>query len=126
MKQPLDRSSPKKVIGDAVESRVASHLAKQGFQIQYRNFRCRLGEIDLIGIHENQLIFVEVRSKSRQDYGTAAESVNFRKQKKLIRTAQFFLACHPHFANAACRFDVVAVTLEKSDPEIEWIKNAFY
>lgn len=116
----------KKIIGDAIEARVADYLGTQGFDVKYRNFRCRSGEIDLIGMDENQLVFVEVRSKSRQDYGTAAESVNGRKQTKLIRTAQFFLVRYPEYSEMSCRFDVVAVTLGKPDPEIEWIKNAFY
>ncbi len=116
----------KKILGEAAETLVAHYLQQQGFQLIDRNFRCRLGEIDLIGTHQNQLLFVEVRFKSREDYGTPASSVNGRKQKKIIRTAQFFLQHYPAFANYACRFDVIAVTLQSGEPAIEWIENAFY
>lgn len=124
--------SPTKTLqGRAVESHVAEYLEKQGFQLLHRNFRSRLGEIDLIGMHQNQLLFVEVRFRQNKRYGTAAESVDFRKQQKLIKAARFFLLTHPKMANCACRFDVVAVTLgrdtDPGDPalEIDWIKNAF-
>lgn len=130
----LNKASPsptKMFQGQAVESRVAEYLEKQGFRLLHRNFRCRLGEIDLIGIHQNQLLFVEVRYRRNTSYGSAAASVDFRKQQKLIKAARFFLLTHPKMANTACRFDVVAVTLgtetDKPDPafEIDWIQNAF-
>jgi putative endonuclease len=115
-------------MGHEIESQVSAYLQKQGFQLLHRNFRCRLGEIDLIGLHQNQLLFVEVRFRRNATYGSAAASVDFRKQQKLIKTARFFLLRYPNMANCACRFDVVAVTLsDKADHqlEIDWIQNAF-
>lgn len=125
--------------GQEIESQVSTYLQKQGFQLLFRNFRCRLGEIDLIGLHQNQLLFVEVRFRRSTDYGGAAASVTFGKQQKLIKAARFFLLTHPKMANCACRFDVVAVTLRNQrvqenkanhhdsalDLEIDWIQNAF-
>lgn len=118
------QSLTKTHLGHAIESHVSLYLEKQGFRLLHRNFRCKLGEIDLIGLHQNQLLFVEVRYRRNQRYGSAAASVDFRKQQKLIKTARFFLLTHPKMANYACRFDVVAVTL-KETYEIDWIQNAF-
>ncbi len=115
-----------KVIGQEIESFAADYLQKQGLLLLHRNFRCRLGEIDLIGIHQKELLFIEVRFRRNLYHGGAAASADFYKQQKLIKTAQFFLKSHPKFTNATCRFDVIAVTLKADQLSIEWIKNAFY
>lgn len=111
--------------GHQVEELATQYLVEQGVKILYRNFRSRLGEIDLIGLAKNQLIFIEVRFRRNADYGSAADSVNYKKQQKLIRTAQYFLLIHSQYANLACRFDVIAVTLVNNEPSLEWIQNAF-
>ena len=129
---PIKRTT---TTGQEIESHVSAYLQKQGFRLLYRNFRCRLGEIDLIGLHQDQLLFVEVRFRRNAHYGSAAASVDFRKQQKLIKTARFFLLTHPNMANYACRFDVIAVTLRhpgkqqakhpEPELEIDWIQSAF-
>lgn len=125
----LNKASPSRInIGQDVESRVLAYLQKQKFRLVFRNFRCRLGEIDLIGLHQNQLLFIEVRFRRNNAFGGAAASVDFRKQQKLIKTARFFLLRHPEMANYACRFDVIAVTLSNETDhalDIDWIQNAF-
>ncbi len=124
----LNKASPSQNKGKNIESQVWTYLQQQGFQLLHRNFRCRLGEIDLIGLHQNQLLFIEVRFRRNAVYGGAAASVDFRKQRKLLKTAQFFFLRYPKLANYACRFDVVAVTLKNSANaklEIDWIQNAF-
>jgi putative endonuclease len=113
------------VKGHEIEKLAAEYLVDQGIKLLQRNFRSRLGEIDLIGVDQNQLIFVEVRFRRYSDYGSAADSVNYKKQQKLIRTARYFLHIHPQYANLACRFDVIAVTLVNNEPNLEWIQNAF-
>jgi len=124
---PLEISNlTRKNRGKAVEDFVACFLEKQGFQWLSKNFRSRFGEIDLIGIHQNQLVFLEVRFRTSIAYGGAAASVTKSKQRKLIQTARFFLLQAPQFANKACRFDVAAVTLNGEDYAIEWIQHAFY
>jgi putative endonuclease len=112
--------------GHEIEQLAADYLQKNGLQLLYRNFRCRLGEIDLIGLHQQSLVFVEVRFRRNNDYGGALASITYHKQRKLIRTSQFFLMTRHGFVNHACRFDVIAVTLKASEPEFEWIQNAFY
>lgn len=123
----LKMGSPQQIKGQGIEQQVSLYLQKHGFSVIDTNFRCRLGEIDLIGQHQQDLVFVEVRFRRNALYGSAAESVDFRKQQKLIRTAQFFLAGQPALRNCACRFDVVAVTMKIQSPDldIEWIQNAF-
>ena len=116
----------KKNRGEAVERFVAIFLENHTVRLIDKNFRSRFGEIDLIGIHQNQVVFLEVRFRKSGAYGSAAASVTARKQRKLIQTARFFLCKTPWLANKACRFDVVAVTLSNGEYEIEWFQHAFY
>lgn len=93
-------------------------------QLITRNFRCRLGEIDLIMQHENELVFVEVRYRQSNDFGGAKGSIDRRKQQKIARTASYYLLQHSLFDDTACRFDVMIVNSVKSK-RIEWIQDAF-
>jgi len=95
-------------------------LQQHGLKLIARNYRCRFGEIDLLLQENETLVFVEVRMRSNADFGGAAASIDARKQAKLIRTAQHYLATLAHIP--PCRFD--AVLLSSSD-NIEWVKNAF-
>jgi putative endonuclease len=78
-----------------------------------------MGEIDLIMTDENCLIFVEVRLRTNPNYGSGAESVTLTKQRKIIRTTQFYLLNHA-IGNRDCRFDVISI-----DDKIDWIQGAF-
>lgn len=122
------KTPTRRTLGFEIEGLVADYLQKQKILLLHRNFQCRLGEIDLIGLHNQCLIFVEVRYRSNPNspFGTAAESVTYTKQQKLKRTALFFLRGHSKWKDHACRFDVIAVTLNQSVPVIDWIQNAFY
>lgn len=122
----LNKASPKQIKGQEIESLVCQYLQDQGLQLLIRNFRCRLGEMDWIGLDKDQLMFLEIRFRRNTSFGGGAASVDFRKQQKLIKTAKFFLRTHPNFTKHSCRFDVVAVTLKDNTPQIEWIPNAFY
>jgi len=91
-----------------------------------RNFRCRLGEIDLIMNDEDCLVFIEVRYRGSKSFSRAGLTVDIHKQRKLIRTAALFLAKRSQYANNVVRFDVVAIDADDSgDESIEWIKDAF-
>ena len=74
-----------------------------------------------------QLVFVEVRFRSTNDFGSALESVNRRKQRKLKRAAANFLCKYPRYNRYRCRFDVVAISPKEdiSSQRVDWIKNAF-
>jgi putative endonuclease len=95
-------------------------LQQHGLKLITRNYRCRFGEIDLLLQEGETLVFVEVRMRSSTDFGGPAASIDARKQAKLIRAAQHYLAALAHIP--PCRFD--AVLLSSSD-HIEWVKNAF-
>lgn len=114
-------------IGDKVESLAQQWLDQQGLKLVTRNYRCRGGEIDLVMMDAEQLVFVEVRYRKDNGYATAAASVDWRKQKKLIHAARFFLMEHPDYQNRSCRFDVLATESHSGHygPQWSWIKNAF-
>lgn len=107
--------------GLAAEKIAATFLTQQGLKLVTSNFHCRYGEIDLIMQEGPTLVFVEVRLRTNQTFGTAAASITPKKQQKLIHTAQFYL--QQHALNLPCRFD--AVLLSKADmAQIEWVRNA--
>lgn len=116
-----------KALGDNYEQLAADWLERQGWQLLARNFRCKLGEIDLIALHDDSLVFVEVRARRNPRYASAAASVDRRKQHRIRLTAQFFLQRNRQWANFPCRFDVVAIEPRQSPSEttVQWIRAAF-
>lgn len=111
--------------GDKVELFAENHLKKQGIKLIERNFSSRYGEIDLIMLDGLTLVFVEVRFRANTSFGSGAETVDFRKQQKIIKTAQLYLQSNKKMQQRDCRFDVVSVTLASNEPIIEWHQNAF-
>ncbi|MGD2136847.1 MAG: YraN family protein [Gammaproteobacteria bacterium] len=109
--------------GRDAETRALHFLQARGLRCVTRNYRCRRGEIDLVMQDADSLVFVEVRYRRQSRFGSAAESVDRRKQSKLVTCAQHYLQGSPETARQACRFDVVSV----SGPgfAVEWIRNAF-
>jgi putative endonuclease len=108
--------------GALAEARAEAFLVAQGLVKHAKNYRCKLGEIDLIMQHEDTLVFIEVRLRSHSSFANAAESVTIRKQQKIINTAQYYLQEHNLTDKAHCRFDVIAFS---HNDQPEWIKNAF-
>ena len=91
-----------------------------------RNFRCRLGEIDLVMQDGDCLVFVEVRYRSSARFTHAALTVDRHKQRRIIRTAALFLAGRSRFARNTVRFDVIAIHGDDRDEgSVEWIRDAF-
>jgi putative endonuclease len=91
-----------------------------------RNYRCRLGELDLVARGRDEILVVaEVRLRSRSDFGTAAESVTHRKQHRIVLAARHMLARHPALARHRIRFDVMEVTPDGEGFAIHWIRHAF-
>lgn len=113
--------APKKALGDKAEQRACEFLQARGLNVITRNYRAISGEIDLIMRDNNEIVFVEVRSRSRQDYVDAIDSINRNKQKKILRTALFFLQQKKWLDKTNCRFDVIGIHHD----QIEWIKDAF-
>jgi putative endonuclease len=115
--------------GQVVETAAAEHLQQQGLLLIERNFTSRGGEIDLVMRDGETLVFVEVRFRKSDRFGTPVESITASKQRKLVQTAQLYLLAHPVWRNQPCRFDIVAARPADSGGDnglqFEWIKNAF-
>ena len=110
------------------EDLAAAHLESLGFRILARRYRVRLGEIDLVALRPGLLIFVEVKTRRQNRFGVPAESVHNRKQLRIARAAECFLAGPQagRFKSLPCRFDVNAVTLDDgAAPRIEHLEDAF-
>lgn len=120
----MSRNSSR-AFGGSIERVAEAYLHKQGLSTVDRNYTCKTGEIDLVMVHENTLVFVEVRYRRSAEFGNAAESVTRKKQRRLIRTAEHFLMCKDDFADSACRFDVIAIHGTEPSYSIDWIEDAF-
>lgn len=117
-------TSPRSV-GDALEAATEGFLVAQGLRPLARQVRYRLGEIDLVMLHGEVLVFVEVRYRASASHGDGLDSITRAKQKKLVRAAQLFLQGQPRYANAPCRFDVVSVSGAATAPHFDWLRDAF-
>lgn len=111
--------------GDAVESAALAHLQGHGLKLLARNAQARGGELDLVMLDEDMLVFVEVRYRASSAFGGGAASVDMRKRRKLVHAAQVFLMQHPHHAQSACRFDVVDASGDPTNPRLDWLRDAF-
>ncbi|MDY6978746.1 MAG: YraN family protein [Pseudomonadota bacterium] len=110
--------------GNQAEQLARRYLEQQGLRFEQANFRCRRGEIDLIMRDGDSLVFVEVRYRRNDRYGSAAETVDRQKQRKLVTTALFYLQNNPKQARLGSRFDVVAISGEGNAPRIDWHPDA--
>jgi putative endonuclease len=115
-----------RAVGLEAERAAEDFLIQQGLSPITQNFRCRLGEIDLVARDRDCLVFVEVRSRGTGSFARARVTVDIHKQRKLIRAAALYVTKRPQFANSVMRFDVVAIDAdERGETTIEWIKDAF-
>lgn len=111
--------SPRQRIGRNAESEALRYLKKAGLRLVQRNYTCRYGEIDLIMQDGDNLVFVEVRQRTNPNFGGAAVTVDARKQRKIVRSAEHYLQ-KLRGPTPACRIDVVALEPDNT----HWIKNA--
>ncbi|WP_211824670.1 YraN family protein [Kistimonas asteriae] len=114
--------------GNRAEQAAQRFLAKQGLTLIARNYAWRGGELDLVMKDTDTLVFIEVRYRAQDGFGSSAESITWQKQQKLIRTAQHFLQQHRLTDKSACRFDIITAKPDSSRRgtlQIGWIKNAF-
>lgn len=123
----MKKLAPHIATGREAEECAYRFLKLQGLHLVARNFRCRTGEIDLIMRHDRQLVFVEVRYRNSDMFGSAAESVDARKQARLIRCAEYFLQRSRSLATLPARFDVVTLAPSGNRGKLRanWIRNAF-
>jgi putative endonuclease len=108
--------------GSSAEDIACGYLEKRGLRLVARNYRCRTGEIDLIMRDGEDLVFVEVRYRKYDAFGSAAETVSSAKRTRIVTTAACYLQRQP--VEPPCRFDVVAIGGE-APHRIEWIRDAF-
>ena len=117
-----------RLIGQIAEDKALLILERKGLKLVCRNHHCRAGELDLIMLDQDTLVFIEVRFRRQTHFGSGADTVDYRKQQKIIRAAQHFLQNQGYSQLPACRFDVLAATLTKKNEtslQFDWIKNAF-
>jgi len=119
-------TTSKQISGQLAEDFAQRHLQQHGLRLLCRNWTCRSGELDLVMLDGDTVVFVEVRYRRHAAWGGALESVDLRKQQKLIRAAQLFLQKERRWARSPCRFDVVAIGEAVGNAEKpNWIRNAF-
>lgn len=119
---PADRRSGQRARGDAAEDAALALLESHGLRVIDRNVSVHGGELDLVMLDDDAVVFVEVRLRTGDGFGGGAASVDAGKRRKLVRAAGLFLAAHPRLAAAPCRFDVVAA---RGDGELDWLRDAF-
>ncbi len=110
--------------GEEGEKIAAAYLKKNGYRIIEINFRCSIGEIDIVAKEKNDLVFVEVKTRKSTELGYPEQAVGIRKQKKMSQLALWYLQKRK-ITDTNARFDVVAVTLTPPKNEVKLIKNAF-
>ena len=107
--------------GAEAEAMAAAFLERKGLRVVARNYRCRLGEIDLVARDGDTTVFVEVRQRASSAFGGAAASITATKRARLVRAARHYLSKLSR--TPACRFD--ALLIEGDPPRIDWIRDAF-
>ena len=107
------------------EERARQLIESRGATVIARNYTCRFGEIDLIALDSDRLAFIEVRYRSRSDFGSALASLSPAKQQKVLMTTQIFLASHEDCCNRYCRFDIIAFDGPRDSVSAQWLKGAF-
>lgn len=116
-------AADRRQLGSEAEARAARFLGAAGLELVRRNYRCRMGELDLIARQGNLLIVAEVRLRSSERYGGAAASITGAKRQRIVRTTRHLLARYPSLQKCSVRFDALLIAGE--DGPIEWIKGAF-
>ncbi len=111
--------------GRLAEDYALEYLLAQGLEYVTRNYRCRAGEIDLILTQGLELVVAEVRLRSTDQFGDAAESVTAAKRRRIIDATRHFTVTREEFRDAPIRFDVIAVSRKKERLLAEWIQDAF-
>jgi putative endonuclease len=118
------KDTEKITTGKEGEKIAAAYLKKNGYRIIEINFRCPIGEIDIVAKEKDDLVFVEVKTRKSIELGYPEQAVGIRKQKKMSQLALWYLEKRK-IADISARFDVVAITLIPENNEVKLIKNAF-
>lgn len=108
------------ICGENAEEQAYQFLIKKGLKPVYRNYRCKLGELDIIMSDHQSLVIIEVKYRKTDQFGSALENITRAKQSRIIAATQTYLSTQK--IDSAIRFDVVAIS---GNGKIEWIQNAF-
>ena len=118
----------RKKLGNRGEKIAAKFLRKQGYQIIEKNYRSRLGEIDIVAKEDESIVFVEVKTRCSTDFGLPEEALSYDKRRRLSKLALGYLA-HRRIKDTNCRFDVVSILMDNNRANkvnhIKLIKDAF-
>lgn len=117
--------SPRQEVGRHAEAQAAEYLSARGLEPILANHRCRFGEIDLVMRDGATLVVVEVRKRASREFGGAAASITYGKQRRIVRTTRHLLMTHPELRRYPIRFDVVTLEPEQAAERIEWLRGAF-
>ncbi len=113
-----------KIIGNAGESKAADYLTSKGFLIIERNFRTNGGEIDIIAVKDDIVVFVEVKSLPNGGPELLQNELNSRKLQRIVKTSKRFLLKHRQYSNSYVRYDVIVIDMP-GYPDVYHIENAF-
>lgn len=123
----IGKRGDSQALGRRAEQLACEHLQRHGLRLLAQNWRCRRGELDLVMLDGDTVVFVEVRCRRHLAWGGALESVDAHKRQRLIAAAEHFLQQEARWSRHPCRFDVVAVQPSAGTPpaQLNWITNAF-
>jgi putative endonuclease len=110
------------------ESLAKKYLLQNGLALLKQNYHCRFGEIDLIMLQQEVICFIEVKFRNSMRFGGAASAIPIKKQKKIVKTALFYIAENDRFKQHPVRFDALLIQQQanRQTKDINWIQNAFY
>lgn len=111
--------------GAEVEAAACEYLCRAGLRPVARNANARVGELDLVMLDGETVVFVEVRFRGSSRFGDGAASIDARKRRRLVLAARQFLATHRAHRDAPCRFDVVDASGDPAAPTLCWLRDAF-
>ncbi|HAZ7574509.1 YraN family protein [Legionella sp. PATHC032] len=109
--------------GKLAEQLALNYLKENGLELVIQNYRCRLGEIDLIMREGHYLVFIEVRSRSNRSFGGGIASITYEKKQKIIKTTSHYMIKYRIQDKFPIRFDVISI--DGTSNKITWLKNAF-
>lgn len=113
-----------KITGNCGEDRACEYLKNKGFEILFRNWRTREGEIDIIGIIDEIVVFFEVKTLPNATEDMLLRVLNAKKMQRIVKTSKRFLINHRQYSNSYIRFDVIIIDMP-GYPEVYHIENAF-
>lgn len=114
-----------KLLGAYGEDIACDYLVRKGYRVLERNFTCRAGEVDIIAMHGDIVVFVEVKTRRSEKFGLPSEAVSAAKQNRIVKTALYYMQSR-RLLEHMCRFDVIEVSAgEDNKPLVNLIQDAF-